>query len=246
MTPLEAYCATVELARRPRRRFRSGQNRLGPLPQNPDASHAACAMSPSRARKLARGPQILAALLAGKNLDEIAREQQLPRKRVEKALRDELQRRWVAPGRRLCAIADRTARTHERQARGEGRGWRSPGDRPPVARRGPARSLPRILEVHASGVPRSRGRARAAAGFDQQGGGARARAAAGTRAMTIRDRKVAARPARPKAKRSAASLDADPSTCSNSSRPQRARVLAALDHKASSRAVSRLGLLGPS
>jgi hypothetical protein len=53
------------------------------------------AAQPSRARKLARGPQILAALLAGKNLDEIAREQQLPRKRVEKALRDELQRRWA-------------------------------------------------------------------------------------------------------------------------------------------------------
>ena len=53
------------------------------------------AAQPSRARKLARGPQILAALLAGKNLDEIAKEQQLPRKRVEKALRDELQRRWA-------------------------------------------------------------------------------------------------------------------------------------------------------
>ena len=50
---------------------------------------------PSRARKSARGPQILAALLAGANLDEIAKEQQLPRKRVEKALRDELQRRWA-------------------------------------------------------------------------------------------------------------------------------------------------------
>ena len=55
------------------------------------------AAQPSRARKPARGPHILAALLAGKNLDEIAREQQLPRKRVEKALRDELQRRWAPP-----------------------------------------------------------------------------------------------------------------------------------------------------
>ena len=53
------------------------------------------AAQPSRARKPARGPHILAALLAGKNLDEIAKEQQLPRKRVEKALRDELQRRWA-------------------------------------------------------------------------------------------------------------------------------------------------------
>ena len=55
------------------------------------------AAQPSRARKSARGPQILAALLAGKNLDEIAEEQQLPRNRVEKALRDELQRRWAPP-----------------------------------------------------------------------------------------------------------------------------------------------------
>ena len=55
------------------------------------------AAQPSRARKPARGPQILAALLAGKNLDEIAKEQQLPRKRVEKVLRDELRRRWAPP-----------------------------------------------------------------------------------------------------------------------------------------------------
>jgi hypothetical protein len=53
------------------------------------------AAQPSRARKSARGPQILAALLTGANLDEIAKEQKLPRKRVEKALRDELQRRWA-------------------------------------------------------------------------------------------------------------------------------------------------------
>ncbi|MFZ2104657.1 MAG: hypothetical protein WAV18_04600 [Roseiarcus sp.] len=55
------------------------------------------AAQPSRARKPAPGPQILAALLAGKNLDEIAKEQQLPRKRVEKVLRDELRRRWAPP-----------------------------------------------------------------------------------------------------------------------------------------------------
>lgn len=74
--------------------FGLGKTALDPFPKI-RMTAMPLAAQPSRARKLARGPQILAALLAGKNLDEIAREQQLPRKRVEKALRDELQRRWA-------------------------------------------------------------------------------------------------------------------------------------------------------
>jgi hypothetical protein len=57
---------------------------------------------PSRARKPARvkrGPRILAALMMGANVDEIAGTERLSRKRVEILLRKELQRRWVAPAR---------------------------------------------------------------------------------------------------------------------------------------------------
>jgi len=53
-----------------------------------------------RARKAAparRGPQILAALVAGESLDAIAQKEALSRKRIEKILRDELRRRWIAP-----------------------------------------------------------------------------------------------------------------------------------------------------
>jgi hypothetical protein len=53
--------------------------------------------SPTRARKAARGPQILAALLAGTSVDEIARAEGLSAKRVEKALLLELRRRWTPP-----------------------------------------------------------------------------------------------------------------------------------------------------
>jgi len=53
-----------------------------------------------RARKLAparRGPQILVALVSGEGVDAIAEREGLSRKRVEKMLREELRRRWVAP-----------------------------------------------------------------------------------------------------------------------------------------------------
>ena len=53
-----------------------------------------------RARKAAsarRGPEILAALVAGESLDAIAQREALSCKRVEKVLRDELRRRWIAP-----------------------------------------------------------------------------------------------------------------------------------------------------
>ena len=83
------------MARRPRHLFLSGRNRLGP--PSPKSGCQPCRLPLSRA---ARGnpradPRILAALLAGKNLDEVAKEQRLSRKRVEKVLRDELHRRWA-------------------------------------------------------------------------------------------------------------------------------------------------------
>ena len=56
--------------------------------------------APSRARKSApqrRGPKVLLALVSGQSVEAIADQEQLSRKRVEKLLRDELRRRWVAP-----------------------------------------------------------------------------------------------------------------------------------------------------
>ena len=53
-----------------------------------------------RARKAAparRGPEILAALVAGESLEAIAERNALSHKRIEKILRDELRRRWIAP-----------------------------------------------------------------------------------------------------------------------------------------------------
>lgn len=58
------------------------------------------ANAPSRARNAARpkfGPQILAALISGASVEQIAKTYALSAKRVEKLLRDELQKRWVAP-----------------------------------------------------------------------------------------------------------------------------------------------------
>src|ERR1700739_310324 len=67
-------------------------NIAGSLMPSPDA--------PARARKAAparRGPNILVALVSGEGVDAIAEKEGLSRKRVEKLLRDELRRRWVAP-----------------------------------------------------------------------------------------------------------------------------------------------------
>jgi hypothetical protein len=53
--------------------------------------------APNKRAPNKRGPKILAALVAGTGLDEIAANEGLSRKRAESALRDELRRRWVAP-----------------------------------------------------------------------------------------------------------------------------------------------------
>lgn len=58
------------------------------------------APQPERARKRARvsrGPAVLAALINGVALDEIAKTENFTLKRVEKLLRDELRKRWIAP-----------------------------------------------------------------------------------------------------------------------------------------------------
>jgi hypothetical protein len=50
-----------------------------------------------RAASAKRGARILAALVLGATVDEIAEKEDLPPSRVERAIRDELRRRWVAP-----------------------------------------------------------------------------------------------------------------------------------------------------
>lgn len=68
------------------------------------------ARRPPRAK---RGPAILAALMQGDSLDEIAKAQRISRARVESALRDELQRCWAPRAddyaRFQIAWLDRTA-----------------------------------------------------------------------------------------------------------------------------------------
>jgi hypothetical protein len=52
------------------------------------------------ARKSARGPQgrvVLAAVINGVSLDEIASSANVTPKKIEKTLRDELRKRWIAP-----------------------------------------------------------------------------------------------------------------------------------------------------
>jgi hypothetical protein len=47
--------------------------------------------------RVSRGPVILAAMINGVSLNEIAKTEDLSAKRVEKLLRDELRKRWIAP-----------------------------------------------------------------------------------------------------------------------------------------------------
>ena len=60
----------------------------------PDASRSNAS---TRRAEPTRGQRILASLVAGAGVDEIGSQEKLSRKRVEKILRDELRRRWVAP-----------------------------------------------------------------------------------------------------------------------------------------------------
>ncbi len=52
--------------------------------------------APKRAR-VSRGPAMLAAMINGASLTQIATSEDMPPKRVEKLLRDELRKRWIAP-----------------------------------------------------------------------------------------------------------------------------------------------------
>ncbi len=53
---------------------------------------------PARKRaRVSRGPAVLAAMINGASLEQIAKSEDLARKTVEKMLRDELRKRWVVP-----------------------------------------------------------------------------------------------------------------------------------------------------
>ncbi len=64
--------------------------------------------------RVSRGPAVLAAMINGVSLTDIAKSENMPPKRVEKTLRDELRKRWIAPAQdyarlqiaRLEAIAN--------------------------------------------------------------------------------------------------------------------------------------------
>ena len=47
--------------------------------------------------RVSRGPALLAALIGGVSLNEIAKAEGLTARRVEKMVRDELRKRWIAP-----------------------------------------------------------------------------------------------------------------------------------------------------
>jgi len=112
--------------------------------------------APPRKRRPPRpplGPKVLAALVSGASVQEIAASEGLPNKKVEKLLRDELRKRWVAPAQdyarlqiaRLEAILaklklktgegdlrviDRILRIHDRLDRYHGFGRLLPGAKP--------------------------------------------------------------------------------------------------------------------
>ncbi len=51
----------------------------------------------ARGRARINRPVVLAAIVAGSSVEQVAQDQNLAPKRVEKLLRDELRRRWIAP-----------------------------------------------------------------------------------------------------------------------------------------------------
>lgn len=62
-------------------------------------------VEPARKRaRVARGPAVLAAMISGESLDQIAQSQNISLKRVEKLLRDELNKRWIAPAQEFARL----------------------------------------------------------------------------------------------------------------------------------------------
>src|ERR1700691_4500951 len=72
--------------------------RVPPCPLAPENQPMAPVEEPARKRaRVSRGPAVLAAMIGGASLEQIAEIEDLDRKRVEKMLRDELRKRWIAP-----------------------------------------------------------------------------------------------------------------------------------------------------
>lgn len=69
-----------------------------PLTPYPGKSVMASVERPARKRvRVTRGPAVLAAMINGVSLTDIATNENIPAKRIEKMLRDELRKRWIAP-----------------------------------------------------------------------------------------------------------------------------------------------------
>ena len=99
----------------------------------------------SRAPKRARakhGAAILAELVAGASLEQIAQTRKMTAKRAEKLLRDELQRRWVAPAQDYARL--QIARLESMSAKLTGKAAK--GDLPSIDRL--LRILDRLDKYH--------------------------------------------------------------------------------------------------
>jgi hypothetical protein len=86
-----------------------------PRPLTPENLSMESVERPARkAARVSRGPAVLAAMINGVSLTDIAKSEHMNLKRVEKTLRDELRKRWIAPAQdyarlqiaRLEAIAN--------------------------------------------------------------------------------------------------------------------------------------------
>jgi hypothetical protein len=76
-------------------------------PFTPKPETLLMALNVEPARKLARvprGPAVLAAMINGASLKEIAELENLSLKRVEKLVRDELRKRWIAPAQEYARL----------------------------------------------------------------------------------------------------------------------------------------------
>jgi len=71
-----------------------------PSTLTPEILTMASVEEPARKRgRIPRGPAVVAAMISGVSLGEIARSEKISTKRAEKLLRDELHKRWIAPAR---------------------------------------------------------------------------------------------------------------------------------------------------
>jgi hypothetical protein len=76
-----------------------------PFTPTPEKLLMALVVEPAQRRvREARGPAVLAAMISGASLKEIAELENLSLKRVEKLVRDQLRKRWIAPAQEYARL----------------------------------------------------------------------------------------------------------------------------------------------